>query len=103
MIELAVVCGLLIAAYVLFAVIAVRFVAKQDAAHLNAMRVAEMQWAEERRELLNRIQRPEMVPQRVSDPLTLPDPEPDEIELVGTHFYDPDLSLDEYDEVGSDG
>lgn len=53
---------------------------------LGAHHRAEMHWGNERRELLNRIQRPDYVPALVTDPerFTLPDDGPDEIELINT-------------------
>lgn len=89
MIELAVIAGLLAVALVA--------VVYLGADHL---RRSEHAWFEERRELLNRIQRPEMLPQSVSAVVPLPEPEPDEIRLVGTMHFDPSLSLDEYDGFG---
>ena len=50
---------------------------------LRAQQTAERAWADERRELLNRIQRPDMVPLTAAKPFIAPDPEPDEIDLVG--------------------
>lgn len=38
----------------------------------------------ERRELLNRIQHPERVPTEPAVPFIFPEPDPDELELVGT-------------------
>lgn len=51
----------------------------------------ERAWTAERRELLTRIQRPELVPLPRSGPVALPDPEPDERDLVGTVAFIPDL------------
>lgn len=44
-------------------------------------------WALERRELLNRIQRPEMLPFAAAPQYVLPEPEVDDLELVGTIAY----------------
>lgn len=44
----------------------------------------ERLWGEERRELLNRVQRPDYAPQTVAESFAFPDPEPDELALVGT-------------------
>lgn len=53
---------------------------------LNRHHQAERDWARERRELINRIQRPEYLPTMVDpDHFTLStDEEPDEIDLIGT-------------------
>jgi hypothetical protein len=48
---------------------------------------AERQWAEERRELLNRIQRPEFVPITQAN-LPIPEADADQYNLVGTIKYD---------------
>lgn len=45
---------------------------------------AESAWADERRELLNRIQRPEQIIPVAPQQWAWPDEEPDEIEKVGT-------------------
>ncbi len=44
----------------------------------------QQEWAAERRELANRIQRPEHIPVGVSRAWVAPEPEDDEVELVGT-------------------
>ena len=45
---------------------------------------AERAWEAERRELLNRIQRPEQIPLPDAPDFVLPEPEDDESALVGT-------------------
>ena len=49
----------------------------------KAHREAQVEWALERRELLNRIQHPEFVPTTPAQ-FELPEQEPDEWNLVGT-------------------
>lgn len=44
-------------------------------------------WALERRELLNRVQRPEVLPFASASQYVLPEPEVDELERVGTITY----------------
>lgn len=58
---------------------------------LHHIAALERAWTVERRELLTRIQRPELVPLPRSEPVALPDPEPDERDLVGTVAFIPDL------------
>lgn len=41
-------------------------------------------WAQERRELLNRVQRPEVIPQAAPEMWAMPEMLPDESNLVGT-------------------
>jgi hypothetical protein len=57
------------------------------------------EWAQERRELLERIQRPQHIPITVTEPLVLPEEPADEIDLVGTINYS--LPADEIDSVGT--
>lgn len=40
-------------------------------------------WEDERRELLNRIQRPDLLPAQAAEPIMVPDREPDEWNRVG--------------------
>lgn len=47
-------------------------------------------WADERRELLNRIQQPQFIPTGAADGWKFPENEPDEIGLVGTVAIDPE-------------
>jgi hypothetical protein len=54
---------------------------------VTAQAEAEARWSLERRELLNRIQRPEAVPLHPVANFQAPDTEPDDIELVGTIAY----------------
>lgn len=52
-------------------------------------------WADERRELLTRIQAPERIPMPPMEHLVQPELEPDDIELVGTIQYldeEPDVA-----------
>lgn len=57
---------------------------------LAHFREAQAQWAVERRELLNRIQRPDIVPVTPVHTFTMPEVEPDEIDLVGTIKFEPE-------------
>lgn len=50
-------------------------------------------WTDERRELLNRIQRPEFLPVASPGNYVIPEPEPDEIGQVGEIMFDPDALL----------
>jgi hypothetical protein len=50
-------------------------------------------WALERRELLNRIQRPEQIPLPSASEFVFPEPEPDEINRVGTIEYQPEEAV----------
>lgn len=65
----------------------------------NAVRRAELEleWAKERRELLNRIQRPEQTVPQPAEHFEFPEPEPDDAHLVGTIAPPPEelLPLDE--------
>lgn len=56
---------------------------------------AQAQWQLERRELLNRVQRPEQLPQVRGPILEMPPPEPDEYDLVGTIRTDLEAYLGE--------
>ena len=51
---------------------------------IRAYLQAQAAWALERRELLNRVQRPEMIPASTVEPFEVPEPEPDFSHLVGT-------------------
>lgn len=51
-------------------------------------------WTEERRELLNRIQRPEVVQAGPVADFPTPDVEQDELGLVGSIVHDPDYEFD---------
>ena len=85
--------AIILAATLAGAVVAV--VALLDRSH----REQAAQWALERRELLTRIQRPEIVPVASPAPFVVPDPEPDEIGKVGTIDW---LATDDaLDEVGA--
>lgn len=65
----------------------------------NSIRRAELEleWAKERRELLNRVQRPELHVPQPAEHFEFPDPEPDDAHLVGTIAPPPEelLPLDE--------
>ena len=50
---------------------------------LHHLSQSERAWTLERRELLTRIQRPELIPTDQARELVIPDDEPDEIDLVG--------------------
>jgi hypothetical protein len=54
---------------------------------LRAQESAGRAWADERRELLNRVQRPDILPLAAANTFVQPDPEPDEIDMVGTIDY----------------
>ena len=54
---------------------------------------AQAQWALERRQLCDRIQRPEQPLPAPPRQVALPDPEPDEYDLVGTVRFDPEAYL----------
>ena len=90
MIYLAVVCALLVAALVWQTRVHDRAETRREAAQADA----ETRWASERRELLNRIQRPEIAsfvaPQTHFE---IPDQPPDDFNLVGTIVNDPSLYL----------
>jgi hypothetical protein len=45
------------------------------------------QWCEEHRQLLDRIQRPDRLPTVQTEPVVLPDEEPDQIDPLGTVNY----------------
>ena len=51
---------------------------------LRDHRQQQAAWTVERRELLNRIQRPEMIPASTFEAFEVPEPEPDFSHLVGT-------------------
>lgn len=52
---------------------------------LRSQRANDVAWTAERRELLTRIQRPELLPAPTGQPFVWPDDvEPDDIGLVGT-------------------
>jgi hypothetical protein len=53
------------------------------------------QWAEERRELLNRIQAPSFIPTAPQYQFEAPEREPDEYARVGSIVIDPDYGLDD--------
>lgn len=54
----------------------------------------EASWADERRELLNRIQRPEIVPVKPTEGYVIPDQEPDGWNDIGEIVYDPDYGTE---------
>lgn len=54
--------------------------------------LAEKAWTDERRELVSRIQAPHHIPLSTGDPFVFPEPEPDELELVGTIADPPEES-----------
>lgn len=56
-------------------------------------REAQAQWALERRELLNRIQKPEVLPMPSFGQFSAPEQPADEFNLVGTIRNDPELYL----------
>lgn len=61
----------------------------QQKAHAQA----QVDWALERRELLNRIQRPEQLPVTVPEGWVMPEPETDDSHLIGQVVkYEPDES-----------
>lgn len=65
-------------------------------------REARRQWALERRELLERIQRPERIPVSAAadEEFEVPEMEPDESDAVGTiHWLEPDEYLKAVDEI----
>lgn len=71
----------MIVALAVAAIVALLFQAHQNARERDR---ALSKWHEERRELLERIQRPERVPQTEQhEPLVLPDVEPNEWALAG--------------------
>ena len=55
---------------------------------LRHFREQTAQWAVERRELLNRIQRPDHIPVAAHPDFVMPELEPDDIGLVGTITYE---------------
>jgi len=75
----------LAAALVVVVVVFVRYQTARD------QRFAEVERAYvlERRELLNRIQRPDMIPVRAPDAFVQPESEPDQIDLVGVIMEPP--------------
>lgn len=68
----------IIAAVLALALVAVVYLMLRHAAE------AERAWTAERRELLSRIQRPELLPSPTGEPFAFPDTEPDQLELIGT-------------------
>lgn len=52
-------------------------------------------WSDERRELLTRIQHPEIVPVKAADDYKIPEQIPDEWNLVGEITHDPDYGLND--------
>ena len=58
-------------------------------------RAAEVAWERERRELLNRVQRPEHVPVLGGERFEWPEEELDEIEKVGTIALPSELALED--------
>ena len=77
----------LIVAYGVLAVLFLLYIVRSD----RACERREQAWAEERRELLTRIQHPHIVqlPASRQQPVTTPPPEDDEYDLVGTVADDP--------------
>jgi hypothetical protein len=79
-ISLAAVCAAL--------VLALTLIVRGFVAHVreleDGMSLERIAWVEERRELLNRIQRPEYVPTAPAVRFEIPEPEPDDFEQVGT-------------------
>jgi hypothetical protein len=58
---------------------------------------SEARWTLERRELLNRIQRPEMVPLPTAEGFVVPERLPDEWAQVGQIDIDPEWGLSDED------
>lgn len=67
---------------------------RSQAAQRDAHAQAEQRWFEERRELLNRVQRPEYLPLTVPKGWEPPEATPDYSDLVGT-VADPPEGLEE--------
>lgn len=61
---------------------------------LHHMGKRDAAWADERRELLTRIQRPEIVPVKPASGYVIPDREPDEYGQVGAIEFDPAYGTD---------
>lgn len=78
--------GILCAALVTALVLVVRLL-------LQRITTAETAVADERRELLNRIQRPDVLPIASSTPFVVPEQEPDDIGEVGEITFDVDKLL----------
>lgn len=51
---------------------------------IRHMRMLDESWVLERRELINRVQFPHAMPVTPSEPFTVPEPEPDDLHLVGS-------------------
>lgn len=86
---LGVLCGLLVVA--LFLV--VRGFLSDVREREDAFSLERIGWVEERRELLNRIQRPEYVPTGPVVHFEVPEAEPDDVDKVGTiEFLDEAIS-----------
>lgn len=83
-----VVCGLLIAALCVVVVALAREHRKALERAVGAHRASEEAWVVERRELVNRVQAPQLVPRPAPQAFELPEAEPDESNLVGTVSYD---------------
>lgn len=62
---------------------------------VRSAQAAEARWASERRELLNRIQRPEYIPRDTSQVYEIPERDPDEWAKVGTVDIADDYGLDD--------
>lgn len=84
MLSAVIILGVLCAALIVSLVLAVRYFLADISEREAAMSLERIGWVEERRELLNRIQRPEYVPAAPVTDFQIPELEPDEFDLVGT-------------------
>lgn len=62
---------------------------------LASHREAEAAWTVERRELVNRVQAPERIPVALPEGMDFPEPEVDEMAMVGQIVYDEHYGEDE--------
>lgn len=62
---------------------------------LRSHAAAQAQWAAERRELVNRVQRPEFLPVGPVEPYVMPEREPDEWAKVGQIDIDDNYGLED--------
>ena len=76
--------GILAVALTAALVLVVRYFLADISEREDAISLERIGWVEERRELLNRIQRPEYVPTMPVMDFRVPELEPDEFDLVGT-------------------
>ena len=76
------------------ALVAVVFLMLKAAAdERDAHAEAQQQWAEERRELVTRIQAPERVPVPAATEFVIPESKPDEWATAGQIEFDPEYGL----------